>query len=101
MTALNIATDIPSGINTLEKLVAWGSLTLAATNPQLKAVEGTGYQERVAQANPYYIEADNKHRLIGRQSIQLDASYLAGGAKTWTFAQELSSTAIPASFKSN
>jgi hypothetical protein len=101
MTALTIGTQIPSGINTLEKLVAWGGLTLANINPALAAIEGQGYTERVAQANVYYIAADNRNRLIVRASIPMTADYLAGGAKLWTYANELSTTVIPAIFSSN
>jgi len=101
MTALNIATDIPSQINTLEKLAAWANLTLANINPALTAIEGVGYTERVAQAGVFFVAADNKYRLLGRASIQMSPDYLAGGAKMWTYAQELSNTAIPATFKAN
>jgi hypothetical protein len=101
MTALNIGTDIPSGINTLEKLTAWCLLTLQNINPSLKAIEGVGYEERVAQAGIFYVAADNKYRMLGRTSIQISPDYLAGGAKLWTYAQELSNTAIPSTFKSN
>jgi hypothetical protein len=101
MTALNISTDIPSQINTLEKLVAWANLALANVNPALTAIEGVGYTERCAQAGVFYVAADNKYRLLGRVSVQMSADYLAGGAKMWTYAQELSNTALPATFKAN
>ncbi|WP_416671599.1 glucose-6-phosphate dehydrogenase [Egbenema bharatensis] len=101
MTAINLATDIPSQINTLEKLTAWCQLTLQHINPQMRAIEGVGYEERVAQAGIFYVAADNKYRLLGRTSIQISADYLAGGMKQWQYAQELSTTAIPATFRSN
>lgn len=101
MTALNIGTDIPSGINSLERLIAWGGLTLANINPSLTVIEGVGYTERAAQAGVFYVAADNKYRLLIRASIQMSPDYLAGGAKLWTYANDLSSTAIPALFKSN
>jgi hypothetical protein len=62
MTALNITTDIPSQINTLEKLYVWAGLALANINPSLTAIEGVGYTERCAQAGIYYVAADNKYR---------------------------------------
>ena len=101
MTALNIATDIPSQIVTLEQLVSWGCLGLANINPALTGVEGPGYSERSCQANIYYIPSDNKYRLIARQSIIMSSDYLAGGKKQWMFAQEFGTTALPALFKSN
>lgn len=101
MTALVISTDIPSQINTLEKLAAWANLTLANINPSLAVIEGVGYTERAAQAGVFFVAADNKYRLLGRTSIQMSPDYLAGGAKLWTYAQELSNTAIPTTFKAN
>lgn len=101
MTALNIATDIPSDINTLEKLAAWVGLTLTNINAALVAVEGPSYTERVAQAGVYYVQADNKNRILIRNSIQMSPDYLAGGHKLWSYAMELSDTAIPTIFKSN
>ena len=101
MTALVIASDIPSAINTVEKLNAWTSLVLANINPQLSAVEGVGYTERCAQSGVFYVAADNKYRLLSRTSLQMGSDYLAGGSKMWTFTQELSTTAIPAIFKAN
>ena len=101
MTAINLATDIPSGITTLEQLCAWSLLCLSNINPQLKVIEGTGYETRAAQAGIFYVDADNKHRLLGRCSLQVQGAYLAGGQKTWKFVNELSGTAIPAEFKAN
>lgn len=101
MTALNIATDIPSQIDTLEKLHVWSGLALANINPSIIAIEGVGYQERVAQAGIFYVAADNKYRALIRGSIEMTGDYLAGGAKMWTFAQPFSNTAIPALFRAN
>ncbi len=39
MTALNISTDIPTNINTLEKLAAWVGLALERCNPSAKILE--------------------------------------------------------------
>lgn len=101
MTAINISTDIPSQIDTLEKLAAWSGLTLANINAGLTAIEGAGYTERVSQAGVFYVQADNKYRILIRHSIEMSSDYLAGGSKLWTFAQALSNTAIPTTFKSN
>ncbi len=101
MTVLNIATDIPSQINTVEKLAAWCALTLANVNSTMEVIEGVGYVERAAQAGIFYVAADNKYRLLARLSLQVSPEHLAGGTKTWTYVQDLSNTAIPATFKSN
>lgn len=101
MTALAIATQIPSQIDTVEKLHFWSGLVLANINPSLTAIEGVGYTERCAQAGIFYVSADNKYRALIRGSIQVSPDYLAGGAKLWTYAQPLSNTAIPAIFTAN
>ncbi|NJN89363.1 MAG: glucose-6-phosphate dehydrogenase [Leptolyngbyaceae cyanobacterium SL_5_14] len=101
MTALAISTDIPSAINTVEKLHAWSALLLSNVNPQVIVVEGVGYTERAAQAGVFYVAADNKHRILTRHSIQMSPDYMNGNAKIWQYAMELSTIAIPASFKAN
>jgi hypothetical protein len=101
MTALNSATDIPSSVNTVEKLNAWSGLLLANIFPSVIAIEGPSYQERAAQANIFYVSNDLKYRLITRASIVMSPDHQIGGAKMWTFAQELGTTAIPAAFRSN
>lgn len=101
MTAINIATDIPSQITTLEELAAWACLSLAFINPTIKAVEGVGYEERCAQAGVFYVQAENKYRFLGRISLEMNIAHLAGAQKTWKYAQALSNTSMPNDFISN
>lgn len=101
MTALNIATDIPSQINTLEQLAAWCCLALSNTNPTITAIEGVGYSERVAQAGIFFVSADNKHRILTRLSMEVSSEYQSGGSKTWKYVQEISNTPLSSNFKSN
>lgn len=101
MTAINIATDVPSQIDSLEKLAYWAISALATINPTMVVVEGQGYSERAAQAGTFYVQVDNKFRFLGRVSLQMSSDYLAGGAKAWQFAQDLSNSPMPAIFKSN
>lgn len=101
MSTLNLATQIPSQINTLEKLHAWSGLALGYMYPTLKAIEGVGYEERVAQANVFYIAADNKYRLISRVSLQVSPDFLSGGSKMWNYMMEVGNTAIPTTFVAN
>lgn len=101
MTAINIATQIPSHIDSLEKLAVWCGLALGNLNAGLTAIEGVGYTERVSQAGIFYVQADNKYRALIRHSIEMSPDYLAGGSKLWTYAQQLSNTAIPNLFTSN
>jgi len=101
MTVINLATEIPSEIATLEQLVMWGISTLNNTNAAIKAVEGQGYEEQAAQAGIFHVPASGKTRFLGRVSLEVDPNYLGGGQKPWKFAQELSVTAINPIFKTN
>lgn len=101
MTAINIATDIPSQIVTLEELVAWGILSLANINPTVVAIEGVGYEERAAQGGVFYVQSQNQYRFLGRVSLLVNPLHLAGGQKTWKYMQPLSNTALPNEFISN
>ncbi len=102
MTALNIATDIPTNINTLEKLAAWTGLALERCNPGKKILEAPETEpQRVAQA--VLIRADEGgHRLIVRISIPVNAGYAENSSvKFWQNALEIDSTALPTAYKAN
>lgn len=101
MTAINIATDVPSGIQTMEELAAWVLLSLANINPGLMSTEGVGYIERAAQAGIFFVQSENKYKFLGRVSLDVNPMHLAGGQKTWKYMQPLSNTALPNEFKSN
>jgi len=101
MTAIAIATQIPSQIVTAEQLAGWAGLALAYTYPELVAIEGSGYSERCAQGNIFYIPSDNRDRLIIRLSLPISADFRAGGRKTWMYIQELGNTQLPAAFTGN
>ncbi|MBE8985893.1 glucose-6-phosphate dehydrogenase [Nostoc sp. LEGE 12450] len=101
MTTINIATDIPSQITTLEQLHAWSAQALFSINPTLVVIEGVGYTERAAQAGNFWVAADSKTRMICRLSLEVSPDHLSASGKPWTFVQPLSATALPASFKAN
>lgn len=100
MTTIAIA-DIPSNINTLEKLGAWVGLALARCNPSLKILENPSVApERAAQA--VLIKADDgSHRLVVRLSIKVADNYAEATQKFWFNAEPLSDTVLPAAFKTN
>ncbi|OUL36362.1 glucose-6-phosphate dehydrogenase [Nostoc sp. T09] len=100
MTAFTTA-DIPSQIDTVEKLASWCGAILFNVNPSVTAIEGTGYSERVSQWGRFWVPADSKTREIIRLSLEVSSSYINADGKPWTFVQPISSTAIPANFKSN
>lgn len=101
MTAFSSA-DLPSTINTVEKLAVWAALVLNHVNPTLTVVEMTGSAERAATSGPFYIVAGSEPgwRQISRQSIKLNANWQRGVGKLWTHAEDLSNAAIPTEFKS-
>jgi hypothetical protein len=99
MTALNPATDIPSNIDTLEKLAVWVGSSLAAINPTKTAIEAAGYNQRVAQHGVFYVESDDKYRALIRLSIPVTNEHLSGATNPWTYAGILSTDDIPAAFK--
>ena len=101
MTALNIATQIPSQIVTLEQLHAWSAQALFAINPTITVIEGVGYTERAAQAGNFWVAADAKTRMICRLSLEVSPDHLSGQNKPWTYIQQLSTTALPSSFSGN
>jgi hypothetical protein len=90
--------QIPSTCDTVEKLHVWSGAVLLAVAPTLVVIEGQGFNERAVQLNPFFISADNKHRLITRSSIQLDPAYLSGGLKFWQYAMVLSTATIPTGY---
>ncbi|MBC7971545.1 MAG: glucose-6-phosphate dehydrogenase [Verrucomicrobia bacterium] len=100
MTVINIATDLPNSITTLEQIAAWSNLALRTIYPTLEAVEGVGINERVAQAGIFYVASSNYYRMLNRTSLLVSPDHLIGGAKMWTYVQEFGSTALPAGFKS-
>lgn len=102
MTALNVSTDIPTNINTLEKLAAWVGLALERVNPTLKLLESPDSEpQRVAQA--VLIRADDAtHRMIIRVSIPINDGYAENSTvKFWQNATELSNVALPTAYKAN
>jgi hypothetical protein len=100
MTAFN-SSDIPADINTIEKLEVWVSHLLTYLNSDLAVVEATGSQGRAANSAPFYITASDPAvwRNISRVSVPLDREW-QGGGNIWSYAKELSTAAIPATFKS-
>ena len=102
MTAINISTDIPSNIDTLEKLAAWVGLALERCNPTLKILESPeASPQRVAQA--VLIQADDAtHRMIIRLALPIKDDYASNSTiKFWQNASELSAVGLPTAYKAN
>lgn len=99
MTALNPATDIPTNIDTVEKLAVWTANVLSSLNLTTTALEAAGYSQRVAQSGVFYVDVDNRHRSLIRLSIPMSPEHLAGANNNWVYAEELSNAPIPTNFK--
>lgn len=101
MTALSIATDIPSDINTLEKLALWVGLALSRVNPTTKYLEVPDAEPQ-RDANVVLIKCDDgKNRTILRIAIPIIDGYASNTAKFWQNAEIISDTALPTAFKAN
>lgn len=95
-------TDIPSSVNSLEKLLVWANSVLNEVAPSVTAIEATGSAERVANSGVFQISATDPvtWRCISRTSIPLSSQWRRGQGKLWTYAQDVSSAAIPTEYKS-
>ena len=102
MTVINITTDIPSQINTLERLAMWSIMALRRVNPTLAIIEvADSPSEKVAQTA--LVQADDgKIRFIGRLSLEVSPDYADDNTtKLWIKALEFSNTQLPAAYKTN
>ena len=95
-------TDLPDGINTVEKLSVWVNTLMQHLHPELTVIEAAGGSDRACISQPWYIPASNPPtwRVISRSSIAVSSNWQRGG-KLWMFAQELSSAVTPSEFMSN
>lgn len=100
MTAFT-STDIPSNINTLEKLHAWSGLALARCNPTAKVLESAnGDPVRIVEV--VTIKDDvGIYRLVVRTALPLDPNYAESTVKLWELIQDIDNVGIPSAFKSN
>lgn len=101
MTAINLATDIPNAIATLEQLNAWSGITLDRINPSLAVLEAENLAQFVMQTG-IFSAADNSNRLLIRSSLLMDPNFVSDRTKKlWMFAKEFSGVSIPQAFKEN
>jgi hypothetical protein len=101
MTALVIGTDIPTNINTVEKLAFWVATLLAQINPTAQILENPNDTQFVCRVFQFRAQ-DGSRRLLIRISLPVsDLLDTDLTTKPWQKALEISSTAIPAGFKAN
>jgi hypothetical protein len=101
MTAFT-PSDIPTEIDTVEKLHVWTSTLLSYLYPDLTVIESAGSAVRAMTSGPFQITAVEPSiwRLVDRGSIALDKEWRGANNQVWNYALPLGTTAIPASFKS-
>ena len=100
MTLIDPSTDIPSQINTLERLTMWSIMALRRTNPTLSVLEITNQPAEKAAQTALIQADDNTIRFIGRVSLEIPNDYADDSTtKLWTKVNELSNTALPAAYK--
>lgn len=101
MTVLNISTDIPTGINSLEKLAVWLGALMQRINPTKEARE-VPYADPERCAQYYFLKDDDGvSRVVIRISIPINGDFAASTSKFWNHGMDLSNTDIPAAFKTN
>lgn len=103
MTAFD-ASMIPSGIDTLEVLVAWGQLAIYNLNKGItyKEADGSSIDSGLAPLVDVSIisAADNTQRLIARTAFELNASWTSDDSlPLWAFTEELTQTQLPNTFR--
>ena len=97
MSAINIATQIPSNINTLERLAAWSLLTLGVVNPNKVYLETP--QDSILIVQSSTIQAgDDTSRLLLRVALELDEDFVVSNLPLWMSAKEISNSQIPAAY---
>lgn len=101
MVAFNAATDLPSTVNTVEKLIVWSNSLMSDLFRDVAIVEGVNQTERVFNTNIFHITAvePSEHRVITRASIAVSPNWRRVG-KLWLTATDVGVVPIPAEYKS-
>lgn len=97
-----LTTDLPTSINSVEKLNVWSSWVLQHLHPTMTVIESSGNAQLAVTSSPFFVTVSDPAvwRLISRSSISLNSNWQRGAGKIWTFANDLSSASIPTEFKS-
>ena len=100
MTTFSTA-NVPTNINTVEKLAAWVGLLLNTMNPTLGVIETDGQTAQKVSQVSFFRAADGSLRLTIRLSLPVREAYATSTTKFWEDVQEISNTAIPSGYTSN
>ena len=104
MTIFEIS-DIPSDIDTLEKLTCWTNLALARLYPDKNLVtttdpsNGSPVTELAAQVGMFAVSTSPVNWVfLGRIALDIDTAWLEGG-KPWNYIQSMGDGLIPDNLK--
>lgn len=100
MTTISFA-DVPSDINSIERMLVWSGLALATTNPKVAILEAVDRYEAAAQAL-YFQAADQSQRVLIRACLPVDPAFAYDRTKKlWMHTQDLGVVQLPAAMKVN
>jgi hypothetical protein len=107
MVAFNKDTDLPTNVDSVEKLATWAILILSELYPTTKVYEVVGKApELVATGNIFDINIPDEnwnftktYRFVGRVSLPATVAFKKG-TKTWQTVTALGTAAIPQDYKS-
>jgi hypothetical protein len=99
MSALTIP-QIPTNINTVEKLVVWATKLLSDLEPNLEIKTDINITQRVASWG-LYRDYDGNEIAVSTCIIRMDSTWSTGSLKMWEYAQPLGNVILPNGFLSN
>ena len=94
MTAFN-SSQIPSSVDTFEKLNAWSALVLNHVNPNLEVIEGPNAVVKASQFGIFKIDSTGKTNVFSRQSCELEDDFAYYNGPLYERVKEFSQTAAP------
>ena len=98
MTAIDL-NQIPSGINTVEKLAAYSLSILARINPGLSVLEFPNDVQKLVQTSIFVDEQNNLPRIAQRVSLSLESDYDTDTSlPIYLKVKEISQAQLPAAF---
>lgn len=101
MSAITVGGSIPPGINTLERLVAWGLLSHNFYNGGFDVRFESEPQGRSVGEAAIIADVNGDPYLVGRVAIKLASNYATDSAKLWQSAQEYGNFTIGTAYTSN
>jgi hypothetical protein len=101
MTTLALS-QIPSNINTVEKLHAWSGFVLRSVHGQTSLIEVSGLLPEARHQAPVIEPPGGTICYVFRNNIEFDPTHVADKTKKlWEFARETNQNTIPAFFTTN